>query len=167
MEMSTESFVESALRVAERFGVPLVLLAVVIWFMRDAAITLHGTVLVPIVKSHTEFLDSTRETLDEIGISEVAVPGGTEFRFSLRARSFLHNQVRSIVGTLERVGAGAWPPGRVAGALAARDRAECGPVCPPQGLYLVGVGYPLDPFAEVADIGWGASPPARIGSVNR
>jgi hypothetical protein len=67
MEMSTESFVESALRVAERFGVPLVLLAVVIWFMRDAAITLHGTVLVPIVKSHTEFLDSTRETLDEIG----------------------------------------------------------------------------------------------------
>ena len=65
--MSTESFVESALRVAERFGVPLVLLAVVIWFMRDAAITLHGTVLVPIVKSHTEFLDSTRETLDEIG----------------------------------------------------------------------------------------------------
>jgi hypothetical protein len=67
MEMSTESFVESALRVAERFGVPLVLLAVAIWFMRDAAITLHGTVLVPIVKSHTEFLDSTRETLDEIG----------------------------------------------------------------------------------------------------
>lgn len=66
MEMSTESFVESALRVAERFGVPLVLLAVVMWFMRDAAITLHGTVLVPIVKSHTEFLDSTRETLDEI-----------------------------------------------------------------------------------------------------
>ena len=65
--MSTESFVESALRVAERFGVPLVLLAVAIWFMRDAAITLHGTVLVPIVKSHTEFLDSTRETLDEIG----------------------------------------------------------------------------------------------------
>ena len=64
--MSTESFVESALRVAERFGVPLVLLAVVMWFMRDAAITLHGTVLVPIVKSHTEFLDSTRETLDEI-----------------------------------------------------------------------------------------------------
>jgi hypothetical protein len=67
MEMSSESFVEAAFRVAERFGVPLVLLAVVIWFARDAAVTLHGTVLVPIVKSHTEFLDSTRETLDEIG----------------------------------------------------------------------------------------------------
>jgi hypothetical protein len=64
---SSESFVEAAFRVAERFGVPLVLLAVIIWFARDAAVTLHGTVLVPIVKSHTEFLDSTRETLDEIG----------------------------------------------------------------------------------------------------
>jgi hypothetical protein len=65
--MSSESFIEAAFRVAERFGVPLVLLAVVIWFMRDAAVTLHGTVVIPIVKSHTEFLDSTRETLDEIG----------------------------------------------------------------------------------------------------
>jgi hypothetical protein len=65
--MSSESFVEAAFRVAERFGVPLVLLAVVLWFAREAAVTLHGTVVVPIVKSHTEFLDSTRETLDEIG----------------------------------------------------------------------------------------------------
>jgi len=65
--MSNESFVEAAFRVAERFGVPLVLLAVILWFARDAAVTLHSTVLVPIVKSHTEFLDSTRETLDEIG----------------------------------------------------------------------------------------------------
>jgi hypothetical protein len=65
--MSSESFVEAAFRVAERFGVPLVLLAVILWFARDAAVTLHSTVLVPIVKSHTEFLDSTRETLDEIG----------------------------------------------------------------------------------------------------
>jgi hypothetical protein len=65
--MSSESFGEAAFRVAERFGVPLVLLAVVLWFARDAAVTLHSTVLVPIVKSHTEFLDSTRETLDEIG----------------------------------------------------------------------------------------------------
>ena len=69
--MSSESFVEAAFRVAERFGVPLVLLAVVIWFARDAAVTLHGTVLVPIVKSHTEFLDSTRETLDEIGKTQM------------------------------------------------------------------------------------------------
>lgn len=65
--MSSESYMEAAFRVAERFGVPLVLLAILIWFLRDAAVTLHGTVVVPIVKSHTEFLDSTRETLDEIG----------------------------------------------------------------------------------------------------
>lgn len=61
------SYMEAGLRIAERFGVPVVLLAVLVWFLRDAAVTLHGTVLVPIVKSHTEFLDSTRETLDEIG----------------------------------------------------------------------------------------------------
>ncbi|TGN47815.1 tRNA pseudouridine(38-40) synthase TruA [Paracoccus liaowanqingii] len=87
------------------------------------------------------------KSLDEIGIETAEVPQGTEYRFSLRARSFLHNQVRSIVGTLERVGAGSWPPARVAEALAARNRAACGPVCPPQGLYLTGVGYPRDPFA--------------------
>ncbi len=89
------------------------------------------------------------KTLDAIGIEEVARPdGGAEYRFHLRARSFLHNQVRSIVGTLERVGAGAWAPSRVAEALAARSRAACGPVAPPQGLYLTGVGYPDDPFAS-------------------
>lgn len=87
------------------------------------------------------------KTLDVIGIEAVAVPHGTEYRFALRARSFLHNQVRSIVGTLERVGAGAWAPGDVRRALEARDRAACGPVCPPQGLYLCGVDYPADPFA--------------------
>jgi tRNA pseudouridine38-40 synthase len=87
------------------------------------------------------------KTLDQITITEHPIPGGTEYRFTLRARSFLHNQVRSIVGTLERVGAGSWQPADVAAALAARDRAACGPVCPPQGLYLTGVGYPTDPFS--------------------
>ena len=87
------------------------------------------------------------KTLDQITITEHPIPGGTEYRFTLRARSFLHNQVRSIVGTLERVGAGSWQPADVATALAARDRAACGPVCPPQGLYLTGVGYPTDPFS--------------------
>lgn len=87
------------------------------------------------------------KTLDEITLDELPYPGGTEYRFFLRARSFLHNQVRSIIGTLERVGAGSWPAARVAEALAARDRAACGPVCPPQGLYLSHVVYPADPFA--------------------
>ncbi len=87
------------------------------------------------------------KTLDAITIEERDRSNGVEFRFHLRARSFLHNQVRSIVGTLERVGAGAWAPGDVRSALAARHRAACGPVCPPDGLYLAGVGYPDDPFA--------------------
>ncbi|KIT17465.1 tRNA pseudouridine(38-40) synthase TruA [Jannaschia aquimarina] len=91
--------------------------------------------------------DSPVRTLDEIRISEAEYPGGRLFTFHIRARSFLHNQVRSIVGTLERVGAGSWTPERVADALAARDRAACGPVAPPDGLTLTGVSYPADPFA--------------------
>ena len=87
------------------------------------------------------------KTLDEIRIIEVAGQSGPELQFHLRARSFLHNQVRSIVGTLERVGTGAWAPEDVKRALEAKDRAACGPVCPPEGLYLAGVGYPEDPFA--------------------
>jgi tRNA pseudouridine38-40 synthase len=92
--------------------------------------------------------DSPVKTLDELRIEEIARPDGAEFRFHVRARSFLHNQVRSFVGTLERVGAGAWAPQDVKAALEARDRAACGPVCPPDGLYLAGVGYPEDPFAS-------------------
>lgn len=88
------------------------------------------------------------KTLDEISIEVHAIPHGHEYRFYLRARSFLHNQVRSIVGTLERVGSGSWSAEQVGEALAACNRAACGPVCPPQGLYLTGVGYPDPPFAE-------------------
>ncbi len=91
--------------------------------------------------------DSPVKTLDELRIEEAENDWGPEIRFHVRARSFLHNQVRSFVGTLERVGAGAWMPEDVAAALAARDRAACGPVSPPQGLYLAAVRYPQDPFA--------------------
>lgn len=86
------------------------------------------------------------KTVDEITITEHAYSGGAEFRFTVRARSFLHNQVRSFVGTLERVGAGAWPPSRVRTALDARNRSECGPVSPPQGLALAHVRYETDLF---------------------
>lgn len=86
------------------------------------------------------------KTMDEIRVEEVDGLAGPEVWFHLRARSFLYNQVRSIVGTLERVGAGSWAPEDVKLALEARDRAACGPVCPPNGLYLMGVGYPDDPF---------------------
>jgi tRNA pseudouridine38-40 synthase len=94
---------------------------------------------------------SPLKTLDEARIEEIPYPQGREYRFHFRARSFLHNQVRSMVGTLERVGVQAWPPARVAEALAEKSRKACGPVCPPQGLYLTGVGYPADPFAPSSD----------------
>ncbi|MGB0797944.1 MAG: tRNA pseudouridine(38-40) synthase TruA [Planktomarina sp.] len=87
------------------------------------------------------------KTLDVLDISDHPYPHGREVRFRVQARSFLHNQVRSFVGTLERVGAGAWHPDRVQEALVSCDRAACGPVCPPQGLYLEHVRYPDDPFA--------------------
>ena len=57
------------------------------------------------------------------------------------ARSFLHNQVRSMVGSLVLVGEGKWSPDDLAKALDARDRAACGPVAPPDGLYLMKVEY--------------------------
>ncbi len=78
------------------------------------------------------------KTLDELAIGEF----GSELRFHFAARSFLHNQVRSMVGTLVEVGRGRWPAARVAAALAARDRRACGPVAPPEGLYLMSVDYP-------------------------
>lgn len=114
--------------------------------MREAAAHLIGHHDFTTFRSTMCQARSPLKTLDEIGILAQPYPGGTEYRFTLRARSFLHNQVRSMVGTLERVGAGAWSPADVQAALAARDRAACGPVCPPQGLYLTGVGYPEDPF---------------------
>ncbi|MEM9139130.1 MAG: tRNA pseudouridine(38-40) synthase TruA [Pseudomonadota bacterium] len=78
------------------------------------------------------------KTLDLIAVAR----NGDEIAITLNARSFLHNQVRSIVGTLERVGAGKWPEARVGEVLTAADRAACGPVAPPDGLYLTQVDYP-------------------------
>ncbi len=89
---------------------------------------------------------SPLKTLDQLRVENAVGFSGPEVHFHVRARSFLHNQVRSFVGTLERVGAGAWSPEDVRDALEAKDRAECGPVCPPQGLYLAGVRYPEPVF---------------------
>ena len=69
-----------------------------------------------------------------------AIGDAIEIRAS--ARSFLHNQVRSMVGSLKRVGEGALDHCRPRGGAAARDRAACGPVAPPDGLYLVGSTIP-------------------------
>lgn len=91
--------------------------------------------------------ESPIKTLEHLQISQVETLAGTEYHFDVRARSFLHNQVRSFVGTLERVGTGSWSPQDVQTALDARDRQACGPVCPPYGLYLAHVTYPSDPFS--------------------
>ena len=76
-------------------------------------------------------------TLDRLDVTR----DGESVEIRASARSFLHNQVRSMVGSLKRVGEGAWTAEDVAAALAKADRAACGPVAPPDGLYLVKVDY--------------------------
>ena len=68
------------------------------------------------------------------------------------SRSFLHRQVRSMVGSLVEVGAGRWSADQLQAALEARDRRRCGQVAPPQGLYLTAVEYqPAPPAPEDGD----------------
>ncbi len=116
--------------------------------MREAAKYLIGKHDFTTFRSSICQAASPVKTLDALEINQVDGPSGPEIQLRLRARSFLHNQVRSFVGTLERVGCGSWAPVQVKSALEACDRAVCGPVCPPQGLYLDGVGYPDDPFDQ-------------------
>ena len=77
------------------------------------------------------------KTLDRLDVSRV----GEEIGISAAARSFLQHQVRSMVGSLVHVGEGKWSADDLAAALAARDRAACGQVAPPHGLYLIRVEY--------------------------
>lgn len=80
---------------------------------------------------------SPLRTMDEISVSRY----GDEIEIICRARSFLHNQVRSIVGSLKYVGEGKWRAREMEAALKAADRSRCGPVAPPDGLYLTAVDY--------------------------
>jgi tRNA pseudouridine38-40 synthase len=80
---------------------------------------------------------SPEKTLDRLDVSRAA----DEIRITAVARSFLHNQVRSMVGSLVLVGEGKWAADDLSRALEARDRTACGPVAPPEGLYLVRVDY--------------------------
>jgi tRNA pseudouridine38-40 synthase len=105
--------------------------------MREAAQRLLGK------HDFTTFRDtecqakSPEKTLDQLDVSR----DGNDIRIVTSARSFLHSQVRSMVGSLVWVGEGRWSADDLAAALAARNRAACGPVAPPQGLYLVRVEY--------------------------
>ena len=80
------------------------------------------------------------KTLDRLDVAKQ----GDEIVFYAAARSFLHHQVRSMVGTLKLVGEGKWTDANVARALASCDRAQCGPVAPPEGLTLLRVDYPAN-----------------------
>ena len=86
---------------------------------------------------------SPLRTLDRLDVRR----DGAIVEVTAEARSFLHHQVRNMVGTLRLVGDGSWTAGRVADALAARDRAAAGPTAPAAGLCLTEVGYPMDVFA--------------------
>jgi tRNA pseudouridine38-40 synthase len=80
---------------------------------------------------------SPMRTLDRLDVRR----HGAHVVIEAEARSFLHHQVRNMVGTLKLVGDGVWAPGRVAAALAARARAAAGPTAPPDGLTFIGVDY--------------------------
>jgi tRNA pseudouridine38-40 synthase len=77
------------------------------------------------------------KTLDELTVTRQA----DRLIIHAKARSFLHHQVRNMVGSLKLVGEGVWPEHRIAEVLAAKNRAAAGPTAPAEGLYLVSVGY--------------------------
>jgi tRNA pseudouridine38-40 synthase len=81
--------------------------------------------------------NSPIRTLDRLDVRRES----DEIQFEASARSFLHRQVRSMVGTLVEVGAGRWSAVEFKAAFEAADRSRCGPVAPPHGLYLVRVDY--------------------------
>jgi len=80
---------------------------------------------------------SPEKTLDQLDVT----CDGREITVVTSARSFLHSQVRSMVGSLVWVGEGRWTADDLSAALAARSRAACGIVAPPEGLYLMKVDY--------------------------
>jgi tRNA pseudouridine38-40 synthase len=105
--------------------------------MHEAAQTLVGHHDFTTFRSTECQAKSPMKTLDRLDVSR----DGDEIRIEAQARSFLHNQVRSMVGSLVQVGEGKWTAADLADALAAKDRTRCGPVAPACGLYLVCVDY--------------------------
>ncbi|MNL72971.1 tRNA pseudouridine synthase A [compost metagenome] len=79
-------------------------------------------------------------TLDRLDVTR----SGDLIEIRASAQSFLHNQIRSFAGSLKLAGEAKMSPDDVRAALEARDRKECGPVAPPEGLYFMKVDYPGD-----------------------
>ena len=91
--------------------------------------------------------NSPLRTLDRLDVRR----DGDLVQIVAEARSFLHSQVRNMVGTLKLVGDGRWQEQDMAKALAARDRSAAGPTAPPHGLCLIAVRYPFDPFSPARE----------------
>ena len=106
--------------------------------MRDGAAHLIGRHDFTTFRSAQCQSDSPVKTLDRLEVGRI----GEEIHVEAAARSFLHHQVRSMVGCLALVGRGQWQPGDIAKALEARDRAALGFNAPPHGLYFVEAIYP-------------------------
>jgi tRNA pseudouridine38-40 synthase len=107
--------------------------------MHEAAQTLVGRHDFTTFRASECQAKSPIRTLDRLDVERI----GDEIRIHASARSFLHHQVRSMVGTLAKAGSGRWSVADVRAALDARDRTRCGPMAPSGGLYLIGVDYPL------------------------
>jgi tRNA pseudouridine38-40 synthase len=106
--------------------------------MKDGAAMLLGTHDFTTFRSVNCQSASPVKTLDELSVERV----GDEVKIRAAARSFLHHQVRSMVGCLGMVGRGQWRPDDIAAALAAKDRSALGLNAPPEGLYFVSASYP-------------------------
>ncbi|MGJ0396858.1 MAG: tRNA pseudouridine(38-40) synthase TruA [Methylocystis sp.] len=105
--------------------------------MHDAAQSLVGRHDFTTFRAAECQANSPLRTLERLEVRR----DGARIEIVTSARSFLHHQVRSMVGSLEHVGSGKWRVEDVALALHAKDRARCGQVAPPHGLYLVAVDY--------------------------
>lgn len=112
--------------------------------MREAAEMLVGRHDFSSFRAAACQASSPVRTLDRLDVAR----NGEMIEILAEARSFLHHQVRNMVGTLKLVGERRWQPDRVATVLQRRDRSAAGPTAPADGLCLTGVRYPIDPFTS-------------------
>ncbi len=132
-------------RILDRPAPPILERGFVWWTRRPLDVTRMADAAALLIGRHdfTSFRSamcgaaSPLKTIDALSVRR----DGEEVVIDVRARSFLHNQVRIIAGTLERVGQGRWSTADVAAALAARRRERAGPTAPPGGLCLIAVEY--------------------------